>query len=115
VRVTEDYGFFVRGEPVNVFRIKRALRSIWDDASLDEIKDDEMLGEYPSFRYGPPDEDFVIDVVSRLGEAFQYDDLRAEVLNVLGVLVRVATPATLYRMKRDTIRSRDRSDAEALR
>jgi hypothetical protein len=110
VRVTEDYDFFVRGEPENVSRIKRALRSIWDDASLDEIKDDEMLGEYPSFRYGPPEEDFVIDVVSRLGEAFQYDDLEAEVLNVLGVPVRLATPETLYRMKRDTIRSKDRSE-----
>jgi hypothetical protein len=31
------------------------------------------------------------------------------------VRVRVATPATLYRMKKDTIRPIDRADAQALR
>ena len=34
---------------------------------------------------------------------------------VEGVPVRVATPATLYRMKKDTLRPIDRADAAALR
>lgn len=34
---------------------------------------------------------------------------------VEGVAVRVATPATLYRMKKDTVRPIDRADAAALR
>jgi hypothetical protein len=32
-----------------------------------------------------------------------------------GVPVRLATPSTLYRMKRDTVRPIDRADAAALR
>jgi hypothetical protein len=114
-RATEDADFFVRPEPENVASIKRALRSLWNDPSIDEIQDDDMVGAYPSFRYGPPDEKFDIDVVSRLGEAFQYDDLEFEIHEVEGVPIRLATPATLYRMKRDTVRYKDRDDALKLR
>ena len=32
-----------------------------------------------------------------------------------GIRVRVATPAMLYRMKKDTVRPQDRLDAETLR
>ena len=114
-RATEDVDFFVRPAPENVARIKRALRSIWDDPQIDEIRDDDMIGDYPSARYGPPDEDFDIDLVSRLGEAFQYDDLEFEIHDIEGVEIRVATPATLYRMKRDTVRFKDRDDAMKLK
>ena len=34
---------------------------------------------------------------------------------VEGVSVRVATPRTLHRMKRDTVRPQDRLDADVLR
>lgn len=114
-RTTEDYDFFVRPEPENVARIKRALRSVWNDPSIDEIQDDDMIGDYPSFRYGPPDGDLMIDVVSRLGEAFAYDDLEAEVHTIRDIPIRVATPATLVRMKRDTVRYKDHEDAGRLR
>jgi hypothetical protein len=36
-------------------------------------------------------------------------------VTIEGVPVRVATPATLYRMKKDTVRPIDRADAAALR
>jgi len=115
VRATEDVDFFVSPEPENVARIKRALHSVWDDPEIEEIQDDDMVGEYPSFRYGPPDESMFIDVVSRLGEAFRYDDLEAEIHEIGGVPIRVATPATLVRMKRDTVRFKDHDDAARLR
>jgi len=114
-RATEDADFFVPPDPENVARIKRALRSLWDDPSIDEIQDDDMIGDYPSFRYGPPGEAFDIDVVSRLGDAFRYEDLESEVHDVDGVKIRLVTPATLYRMKRDTVRYKDRDDAAKLR
>ncbi|MCK6530215.1 hypothetical protein L6R50_22535 [Myxococcota bacterium] len=41
--------------------------------------------------------------------------LEAQDVHIDGVLVRVATPRTLYRMKRDTVRPLDRIDAEAIR
>ena len=74
-----------------------------------------MIGDYPSFNYNPPNETFWIDVVSRLGEAFAYADLEAETLEIKGVPVRLVTPATLYQMKRNTVRPQDRMDAFNLR
>lgn len=114
-RATEDFDFFVRPEPENVRAIKRALRSVWNDPAIDEILDDDMVGDYPSVRYGPPDGDYTIDFVARLGTAFVYDDLQAEIHELEGVPLRIATPRTLIRMKRDTVRYKDKDDAEKLR
>ncbi|MEO8032915.1 MAG: hypothetical protein ABI837_00665 [Acidobacteriota bacterium] len=113
-RTTEDFDFFVAPDPENVRRIKRVLRSMWDDPNLDEIQDDDMIGAFPSFSYAPPGETFGLDFVSRLGEAFAYTDLEFETHEVEGVDIRLATPLTLYRMKRDTVRPQDRRDAELL-
>lgn len=57
----------------------------------------------------------MIDLLARLGSAFTFDDAKAQTIQVEGVPVRIATPATLYRMKKDTIRPIDRADAAALR
>ena len=114
-RTTEDVDFFVDPSRENVVRIKRALRSIWDDPNLDEIQDDDFIGDYPSFSYEPPNEKFGIDVVSRLGEAFKYDDLAEETHEISGIAVRLVTAETLYRMKRDTVREKDKLDALNLR
>jgi hypothetical protein len=56
-----------------------------------------------------------IDVLSRLGEAFEFADLQATVHLYGDVEVRVATAETLYRMKRDTVRLQDKADAQALK
>ena len=66
-------------------------------------------------RYVPPDESFVIDLLGRLGDAFAFEDLEATDMEIEGVCVSVATPGTLYRMKKDTLRPVDRMDADALR
>jgi len=114
-RATEDFDFFVRPTLENVARLKRALKRIWDDPAIDEITDDDLCGEYRSIRYGPESEEFYIDFVAAVGEAFAYDDLESEVHTADGVPIRVATPRTLVRMKRDTVRPKDRMDADALR
>lgn len=59
--------------------------------------------------------DHTIDIVSRLGEAFSFDDLDVVEVDVDGILVSVVSPSTLYRMKRGSLRPRDRDDAERLR
>lgn len=46
---------------------------------------------------------------------FRYDDLAFEVHEFEGVPIRIATPETLIRMKRDTVRPKDRVDADTLR
>lgn len=115
IRATEDIDLFVRPEERNVECLKRALRSVWDDPDIDQITAEDLAGDYPTVRYGPPGEDFVIDFLSRLGSAFQFEDVQAETMDVEGVQVRLATPATLYRMKKDTVRPIDRADAAVLK
>ena len=115
VRNTEDADFFVAPTVENVERLKRALRSVWDDPNIDEIDAEELIGDYPAVRYGPPDTDLYMDFLTRLGEAYSYATLEWQTAEIEGVPIRVVTPAQLFRMKRDTVRPKDRNDAEALR
>ena len=66
-------------------------------------------------RYVPPAGDLYFDVMTRLGEIASFESIDAEVKNVDGIHVQVATPAALYRLKKDTVRALDRADAAALR
>jgi hypothetical protein len=115
VRATQDVDLFVATDPENVERAKTALRSVFGDPSIDEIGSGDLAGAYPTIRYVPEEEGFVIDLIGRLGDAIRYEDLEVETREVEGVRVRVATPRALYRMKKDTARLIDRADAEALR
>jgi hypothetical protein len=115
VRATEDVDVFVRPTAENVDRLRWALRSVWDDPAIDQITVEDLAGDYPTVRYGPPGGSLTIDILARLGSTFRFEDLEAETLPIEGVPVRVATPRTLYRMKKDTIRPQDRADAATLR
>ncbi len=115
VRATEDIDLFIRPTGENVSRLKECLRSIWDDSAIEEISSDDLLGDYPAVRYGPPDDSLSMDILTRLGDAFHYEDLQSEMADIQGLPVRVATVDTLIRMKKDTVRLQDRADAEALR
>jgi hypothetical protein len=115
LRTTEDIDLFVRTDVENIERLKSALRKVWNDPEIEHILASDLAGDYPTVRYGPPGEDIVIDIMGRLGSEVSYDDLVAEDLQVEGVVVHIATPATLFRMKRNTVRPVDRADAEALR
>ena len=115
VRATEDIDIFLDPTEKNVSKLKLALRSVWDDPSLEEISYLDLAGDYPTVRYGPPEDVFFIDILARLGEAFSYSDLEFEVKLFRDIPVRVATPRTLYNMKKDTVRGKDKVDAEALR
>lgn len=115
VRATRDVDFFVSPDSANVDRIKRALHAVFDDDSIDEIDAGDLSGPYPVIRYGPPEGDFVIDLIARIGEEFSFDDIESEEMMVADVAVRVATPRMLYRMKRGTVRPQDQADAEQLR
>jgi len=115
VRTTEDIDFFVKPTADNVARIRSALRSIWPDPQIDEIRAEDLAGAYQTIRYGPPDGDIVIDLLAGLGTAWRYDDLESERRPFGGVTLNVATPLTLFRMKRATMRARDQADAVLLR
>src|SRR5438093_6950693 len=70
VRATTDADFFIKPDRDNIERLKKALRNVWDDPEIDNITADDFLGEYPSVTYGPPDDSFAIDFLTRLGEVY---------------------------------------------
>ena len=114
-RATRDLDLFVAPDADNVDKLKQALLQVFDDPSIGEISSDDLQGEYPVVQYGPPNVDYTIDIVSRLGDAFYFEDLEIVTVTVGETQVHVVSPATLYRMKHDTLRPRDRDDAERLR
>jgi hypothetical protein len=115
VRTTEDLDIFIEPTAENVARLKAALRSVFADPAIDEISADDLLGDYPAVAYVPEDGAFHIDILTRLGRAFRFEDLETEETRFKGIPVPVVTPRMLFEMKRDTVRPKDRGDAEALR
>ena len=115
VRMTEDVDLFVRPARDNLERLLSALRFVWQDPELDDLSPEDLLADCPTLRYAPPEGGLVIDILTRIGTRFRFEDLEAETIELDGVRVRVATPETLVRMKQATLRPIDRADAEALR
>ena len=114
-RFTEDLDLFIAPDVENVQALKRALHSVFDDPHIDEISGTDLAGDYPAIQYVPPVGTFHLDLVSRLGEAFRFEDLETVRMPFEDLVVTVASPAMLYRMKRDTVRLKDRADAEMLK
>jgi len=116
-RATHDFDLFISPAAENVAAVKRALRTLFDDPSIDDIDPIEMAGPYPAVEYTPPHGRYSLDLLTRLGEAFTWDDVATNADEiVLGkIAVRVASPRLLYRMKKDTVRPQDRLDAERIR
>jgi hypothetical protein len=116
VRATEDVDLIVRATPENLERLRQAFRSAYvTDPHIEDIRTDDLLGEYPAIRYYPPTGDLYFDVLTRLGEAASFETIDSEIKEVDGVRVKVATPAALYRLKKGTVRPLDHQDAAALR
>ncbi len=113
-RATEDLDIFIAPEVENVARLRDALREVFEDPSIDEITAEDLLGEYPAVQYAPPSEGFHIDILTKLGERFDFAGLEAEIVDFDGIPVCVVTARTLYTMKKDTVRAKDRGDAELL-
>lgn len=114
-RATEDVDIFLAPDEENVARLRRALHRVFDDPQIDEITADDLLGDYPAVQYVPPDGSMHVDILTRLGEAFRFDDLELQRVPFGDLGVTVVTPQQLYDMKRHTVRWKDRGDAERLR
>ena len=114
-RFTEDLDIFVEPEASNIKNLRTALRAVVNDPEIEQITADDLLGDYPAVQYVPPDGSFHIDILTRLGEAFSFADLKTERIPLDGVMVSVVTPQTLYDMKKNTVRLKDRADAQMLK
>lgn len=114
-RFTEDLDLFIAPEKANIDRLRSALRSVFDDPDIEQITATDLLGDYPAVQYIPPSGTFHIDLLTRLGDAFAFDDIEIMRVPFEDLTISVASPRTLYLMKRGTVRMKDRADAEMLR
>lgn len=94
-RGTRDLDVFLSPDPENLRRLQRALQSVYHDPALDELDAEDLAGDYPAIQYGPPDADFTIDLVTRLGEAFAFSDLEIQRSHLGDMEFAVVTPRTL--------------------
>jgi hypothetical protein len=114
-RFTEDLDIFLEPTAENIARVRRALASVFDDPSIDEITADDLLGDYPAVQYVPPEGGFHLDLLTRLGQAFAFRDLEVVRVAFEDQVVSIVSPRTLYLMKRDTVRLKDKADAALLK
>jgi len=114
-RFTEDLDLFLEPTADNIAGVRRALSSVFDDPAIDEITAADLLGDYPAVQYVPPTGAFHLDLLTRLGDAFAFADLEIVRAPFEDLTVSVVSPRTLYRMKRDTVRLKDRADAALLK
>jgi hypothetical protein len=77
-RATEDLDVFVAPTEDNIRRLRKALASVFTDPHIEEITATDLLGSYPAIQYVPPDGGFHLDILTRLGEAFRFEDLKSE-------------------------------------
>ena len=112
-RLTADIDIFVKPETENLQRLKKALKEVFPtDNEIDSLSLSD-LHDYAVVRFGTVD-DFYIDLIAGIGEMFRYEDLDYEVREIAGAQIRIATPETLLRMKKDTVRPEDKRDARFL-
>ena len=114
-RFTEDLDVFIEPTADNVLRLRQALQSVFNDPQIEEITSADLLGDYPAIQYVPPEGTFHLDLLTRLGEAFAYDDLEIVRVPFADLTVSVVSPKTLYDMKKNTVRLKDRADAALLK
>lgn len=113
-RMTEDIDFFIDDSEYNIERLKKALKSIYDDPSIDELTPGDIR-DYAVIRYGTPD-NFYIDFIGRIGEVFTFKEIEKdiEIFEIDDLKIPVAGLDTLIKMK-ETVRNRDMRDLIFLR
>ncbi len=108
-RLTQDIDIFVKMNSENIKKLQKALDDVFQDECIFDITFEE-LNQYSVIRYGAPD-GFYIDIMARLGEFATYDDLEYEIMTFDEIPINVATAQTLFKLKKDTLRSEDKRDA----
>lgn len=110
VRATEDIDIIIPKDSENLEKLKNALKDIWNDPCINELIFED-LQKYAVIRYGPPDGDFYLDIITSIGEMFSFENIEAEKKELSGILINVACKETLYKMKKDSLRAIDKADS----
>jgi hypothetical protein len=111
-RLTRDIDVMLKLEKENIERLRQALDSVFHDTDIQQITLEE-LRKYAVIRYGTP-EGFCIDLMTKIGEVFAYEDIHAESLKLGSISINISTIESLIKMKKDTLRLQDKMDANFL-
>ncbi|MGQ9571268.1 MAG: nucleotidyl transferase AbiEii/AbiGii toxin family protein [Thermodesulfovibrionales bacterium] len=114
-RMTEDIDFFIEDSAENIEKIKNALKSLYHDPFIDELKSEDIK-QYAVIRYGTPD-NFNIDLIGKIGEEmilFKDVERDTEFFEIDDLKIPVCSLDMLIRMK-ETIRYRDMRDLRFLK
>jgi predicted nucleotidyltransferase len=112
-RNTEDIDLFIQPTHKNIELLKKVLLEKFNDAEINEITKEEF-DKYAVIRFGT-NSGFYIDIMTKLGEAFSFDDLSYEEMTIDSVKIKVADVRTLYRLKENTYREIDQLDLKFLK
>ncbi len=112
-RNTQDIDLFIDPTKENINKFKKSLWEVFKDEEINEITLPE-LEKYPVIRYGT-DSGFFINIITKIGEKFAFDDLRYEEKNINGTKVKLADLKTLYKLKEKTYREIDQLDLKFLK
>lgn len=112
-RNTQDIDLFIQPEKENIGRLRKSLFEVFDDSDIDEITLEELM-KYPVIRYGS-ESGIVIDIISRIGTKFVFDDLEYDVKEIDGINIKFADLKTLYKLKENTYREIDQLDLKFIK
>ena len=112
-RATNDIDIFVKPEEENFNSLRKALYEVFNDDSIKNIKlaDNE---DYHVTRYGTP-EGYVIDIMTQLGELYNYYNIKSHVKEIENVKVKIADIDSLIKLKENTFRNIDKDDVYYLK
>jgi hypothetical protein len=108
-RTTQDMDLIIKMSGENVKNLQTALRSVYNDSEINEINFEE-LKKYAVIRYGTPD-NFNIDIMAGIGEIANYDNIEFEIKEVDDLKIKLATAGALFKLKKNSMRPQDQSDA----
>jgi len=112
-RTTMDMDLMLKMNEQNIRKFREALKSIYNDRDIEEINLNE-LKKYAVIRYGTPDH-FYIDIMTRIGDIADFENIAFEEKEIEGLVIKLATPEALYKLKSQSLRPQDQSDALFLR
>ena len=108
-RTTQDMDLIIKMSGENIKNLQTALRSVYNDSEINEINFEE-LKKYAVIRYGTPD-NFNIDIMAGIGEIANYDNIEFEIKEVDDLKIKLATAGALFKLKKNSMRPQDQSDA----
>ncbi len=114
-RITQDIDFLIDASEENLKKIKKILKEVFNDDAFDEISTQDFE-QYSVVRYGTP-YNFYIDFIVKIGEIANFTDIykKRKKINVEGIEIDIIDIEDLYRLKKDTLRGKDKQDAKFLK